>query len=209
MLVALVPLGCGGSDDKGSSNASQSTGSESTTQTNEGTTQSKGDGSQAKKDDKTKSTGGSEQPKGDTTQSTGGSSTPTKKKSTQSTPKASRKAFIAKADRVCNDYVRRTRDISDPGTDAAATARFYREVASAREKLYQSFASLPKPSGDQKVLTRYQTNVQKSASLGNQIADAIESNDAEKGPALIESATKLAAKNGKIAKAYGFRVCRG
>ncbi len=211
LLAALVPLGCGGSDDGNKSASTQSTAPEST-QADGANDQSKTDTTKST-DDKTKTTKDKSKSKDDKSQTTGGGSTESPGTGGQSTPSqgtgTTKKAFIAKADRVCREFSRRLSSIGDPGADAEATVRFYRKVASQREKLYQGFSSLSKPAADTQLLARYEANLKKSASMASQIADAIENNDSVKGPALIESSSQLAEKNGKLAAKYGFRVCRG
>ena len=87
--------------------------------------------------------------------------------------------------------------------------RLYRKVADQREKLYRSFTALEKPSAGAALLAQYAQNLEKIATLANQIADAVESNDPVKAPALIESSTGVTQQNSGIAVKYGFRVCRG
>jgi hypothetical protein len=209
LLAALVPIGCGGSDDNKNSTTSGSTTQESNqadtgsggtkTDTTKGDDKSKTTSDDAKRsEDETKTTGD-----GTNANGTGGGSAPAQG------PAPTKKAFIAKADKVCLEFSKRLSSTPDPGDDANATVRLYRKVAKQRGDLYRSFAALTKPVRGRQVLAEYESNLKRSVVLANQIATAIENNDSQKGPSLIESSRTLAAKNAKLAKAYGFRVCQG
>jgi hypothetical protein len=208
-LAALAPLGCGGSSDDDKSATTRSVAPEST-QADGGSGQSTTGATKPKdnirtSEDKSKPRDGKTPTTGDGTPSpgTGGQSTPSKGSS------VTKKAFIAKADRVCRQYTRRVSSVPGTSGDAQATVRLYRKVANQRDRLYRSFTALAKPTAGAALLAQYVENLEKSATIANQIADAVESNDPVKAPALIESSTGLTQKNARIAVEYGFRVCRG
>jgi hypothetical protein len=209
LLAALVPLGCGGSDDNENTATSSSTTQESTQrETGSGGTKThttKGDDKPKTTSDHTKTTGDRSSATGDRSSATGtgGGSAPT----AGSTP--TKEQFIAKADKVCAEFSKRLSSIPEPGGDANATVLLYRKVAKQRGELYRNFASLTKPPEDRQILAQYQSNLKQSAALADQTAAAVEGNDVQRVPALIESSRTLAQRNEKIAKAYGFHSCGG
>jgi hypothetical protein len=205
LLLALIPVGCGGSDDNSSSSG---TTTQENAQTQPDTKQS--DGKSGSKDKKKGSNSGSSRG-GSGSAGSGGSSVPGTTTGDQApAPTGSplaKKAFIRKADQACREFTRNTQDIADPGNDQSAAAEGSRKIANEGEKLYRKFAALPKPRGDVRVLTRYQDLLKQNYTVTRQIADAIENNDAAAGTQAIETSRNLAAETARLARRYGFHAC--
>jgi hypothetical protein len=123
----------------------------------------------------------------------------------------SKKDFIARANAICNNTLRDTRNVPAPSSTGTVTlpalARYLRAVAPIGESEVRQLKALPKPSGDLALLHRYPAAQGATAAHYRAFADAAKSGDTAAMTAAIAALNASPAE--RLARAYGLTACTG
>lgn len=133
------------------------------------------------------------------------------------TQELSKAEWIAKADAICAATKGETAPLkaeADALQEAPDNASTYQKLA---EILKAGTASIPKetaalralepPAGDREILQKMIGTVEANATLGDSMADALESSDLERFEALNEQAQENTTKAKGLAQGYGLKIC--
>jgi hypothetical protein len=132
----------------------------------------------------------------------GGSDSPT----TSAGGAVSKQQFIAQADAACKKFDDRLKGLAR-AKSFDDVARTYRESAREARAFYEDFRAIPRPRGDERILSRYQEVLNDSISVTEQGAAAIEGSDDKRLRGLTREASRLRRENTRISRRYGFKVC--
>ena len=119
-----------------------------------------------------------------------------------------KKTYINQADAACFEFNRRVRSLPQP-KDPKEVAKLYRKIAAEAQKFYDSFKGIPKPPGNQPLLTQYEKNLAQSIAITKKAAEAIQDNKTKVVGRYFAAARRLQRQDRSIAKRYGFKVCGG
>lgn len=131
--------------------------------------------------------------------------------SSKTTEKRISKAeYIQRGDDLCREFrktsdpvERQIRETSDPSEQAG----LLRRVADAFDRALKGFDALPKPRGDEDVLTRYLDTARENVVLVRRAADDLDEGKADEATSLLQNAVDASNKAEGIAQGYGFKVC--
>ena len=122
----------------------------------------------------------------------------------------SRAEYIRRGDDLCRAFRKTSAPLNkqiDQTNDPAEQARLLQEGADALDKTLQGFDELPKPNGDEKVLTDYLDLGRTNVVLVRRAADALDAGKAQEATTLLQSGVAASNRARGIAQSYGFKVC--
>lgn len=125
--------------------------------------------------------------------------------------------WITEADAICTE----ANEEADPMQDEANALSEAPETASTLQKLGEilkrgipsitketaALRELEPPAVDEQIVQKMIGTVEANVTLGNSMADALESNDLERFEALNEQAEENTTKSQGLAQGYGLKVC--
>ena len=123
-------------------------------------------------------------------------------------PAGSKKAYIAQADVTCSELNAKIQKLEQP-KEPKDLGPLYREIATEAQKFYDKFHAIPKPRGDERVLGRYEQNLEASIAVTERVAIVVEKDQTKALPPLIKRVQTLQNRNRRIADRYGFQICGG
>jgi hypothetical protein len=126
--------------------------------------------------------------------------------------------YIKQADAICQRLHAETRSLSDRYRDLAArafptdaeiqeAADIVRHTADSARKAAQELQALTPPNGDADIINNWLTTGESGIPLNEQLADAIENQDAGQMNTLTQQIASANDKADGIAQGYGFKVC--
>jgi hypothetical protein len=125
--------------------------------------------------------------------------------------------YIEQADAICQRYRndqaelgRRFEELTSEGItteNVGEAAALFRELADARRQELRELRLLPPPSGDSEVLGDWLSAIEASVSLGQSLADAYDTLDADRVATLVRELESSEAEAEGIARGYGLEVC--
>jgi hypothetical protein len=115
-------------------------------------------------------------------------------------------AWIARADAVCAQSQSSIRALGTPA-DLAAITTYGTKVGDILEQEIAQLRALPPPKADRATIDRMLTEAQRGVTVARHLAALAQSGDASAVQQYAASSSGATAEAGRLAKAYGLRVC--